>query len=476
MIFTSKFLRQTAINRRLLSPLRTRHPNRAVASHGQTLGEPEFSKRWMSSSNSGNGKDGDDKDDLSLIVSQFKNQIVHQLWTERAKAKKETSSKPLGGASTCPSLEKAGKTPCQSETKVEYPFSTQELLAESYKSPWNTMRIGKILEDLDALAGNIAFYHVRQESQKEGVEVVHPLIVTASVDRIKLKKESPTMPQDQVLSGRVTFVGTSSMEIRMHCTAAGEDEPWLESFVTFVTLDPETKKPMHITPLLPQNAQEQADFDLGAKKAAQKKERRKQQKLTATNVQQQAEALLKEARPVLLHMPSQAAQNSLLMNSTKMQNAMIAQPQVRNLHHRIFGGYLMRKAFELAFANAYVFGGARPVFREVDEISFAAPVDVGDLLVFNSRVVYTSSNHQEEDGEPYPLVHLEVETWVTVPEQADAKLSNQFYFTFAITGDSDGISQQSKTPTELRKIVPANIDEATRMAIRMEADRAQAAY
>ena len=151
-----------------------------------------------------------------------------------------------------------------------------------------------------------------------------------------------------------------------------------------------------------------------------------------------------------------------------------AQPQVRNLHHRIFGGYLMRKAFELAFANAYVFGEKRPVFREVDEISFAAPVDVGDLLVFNSRVVYTSSNQASpEAGESYPLVHLEVETWVTVPEQADAKLSNQFYFTFAIVGNEN---DESVAPPELRKIVPANIDEATRMALRMEADRVQAEY
>ena len=281
-----------------------------------------FSARAMSSSNNNGNKD-DDKDDASLIVSQFKNQIVHQLWTERAKAKKDGGSKPVGGTSAGPSNQAAGKTPCQSETKVEYPFSTQVLLAESYKSPWNTMRIGKILEDLDALAGNIAFYHVRQETAEEGKEMVHPLIVTASVDRIKLKKDSPKMPLDQVLSGRVTFVGTSSMEIRMHCTAVGEEEAWLECFVTFVTLDPSTKKPMHITPLLPQNAQEQADFDLGAKKAALKKERRKQHKLTATNVQQHAEALLKEARPVLLHMPSVAAQNSLLMSSTKMQNAMI---------------------------------------------------------------------------------------------------------------------------------------------------------
>ena len=315
-----------------------------------------------------------DDDDSPLIVSQFKNQIVHQLWTERHMAKKG-NAKNSKGLSQDPGK---GKTPSQSETKVEYPFTSNELLAESYRSPWNTMRIGRLLEDLDALAGNIAFYHVRQEGATE--HTVHPLIVTASVDRIQMRNDhSPTMPADQVLSGRVTFVGTSSMEIRMHCTSVGEEKEWLEAYVTYVTLDPETKKPMHITPLIPETPQEQADFDLGAKKAALKKKRRKQHQQVKEWVQQHAEILLQEARPLLLNMPSLAARDSIQMSATRMQNAMIAQPQVRNLHNRIFGGFLMRRAFELAFANAYVFGGARPIFKEVDEISFAAPVDVGTL-------------------------------------------------------------------------------------------------
>jgi acyl-coenzyme A thioesterase 9 len=337
------------------------------------------------------------------------------------------------------------------------------------------MRIGKLLEDLDALAGNIAFYHVRNEDNAAAL----PLIVTASVDRIRLKKTSPTMSSDQVLSGRVTYVGTSSMEIRMHCTTAGESDPWLEAFTTFVTLDPTNTKPIQITPLLPQTPQEQADYDAGAQRAAAKRQRRKAQK-GAHPIPPLATALMSQALPILLKMPSLAAGDSIQMSATAMQNALIAQPQVRNLHNRIFGGFLMRRAFELAFANAYVFGGARPVFREVDEISFAAPVDVGDLLVFNSRVLYTSSNTMEgvtsiehDSKETYPMVHLEVETWVTEPEQANAKLSNQFYFTFAIVGDGDGKSG-TQQQSALRRILPANMDEAIRMALRMEADRDQA--
>jgi len=309
-----------------------------------------WTRSMSRSSNSSSGQDTshdnnrNDKDDESpLIVSQFNNRIVHKLWTERAKAKKSPNKNapPLGGTKNCPStLLVAGKTPCQSETTVDFPFSSQELLAESYRSPWNTMRIGRLLEDLDALAGNIAFYHVRkqdntpssnrgndedeaQQQQQQQEEEVHPLIVTASIDRIKLRKDSPSIDLDQTLSGRVTYVGSSSMEIKMHCRVVGDKEPWLEAYFTFVTLDPETKKPMNITPLLPQNAQEQVDFDLGAKKAALKKQRRKEHKQTAAEVQEHAERLLQEAQPVLLHFHCSLAAKSLLMSATKMQNAMI---------------------------------------------------------------------------------------------------------------------------------------------------------
>lgn len=252
------------------------------------------------------------------------------------------------------------------------------------------MRFGKILEDLDALAGNIAFNHV------EGT----PLIVTAGVDRIRLKRR-PEIGSDQQLSGKVTWVGRSSMEIRMEINDDGGNE-WMEAYFTFVTLDPETKKPVSMPALIPETNEERAHYELGALKAQAKKLARKNklnlgQPLTEASLEldKQAAALLREAGP-LMNMPSLADPHSILMGSTKMQNAMIAQPQVstvlmkpscsvasrlsclycilifcfaivqlRNLHERIFGGFLMRRAFELAFANCYVFGGARPRFLEV---------------------------------------------------------------------------------------------------------------
>lgn len=212
------------------------------------------------------------------------------------------------------------------------------------------MRFGKILEDLDALAGNIAFNHV------DG----NPLIVTAGVDRIRIRQR-PVIGDDQYLSGKVTWVGSSSMEIRMKISTSQDgNNEWLEAYFTFVTLDPETKRAIKSCPLLPETNEERAHFELGAVKAQHKKQARKNRiqigrPLSEESLKIDARAAeLLEGAGQLLRMPSLADPNTILMDQTSQSNAMVAQPQARNLHDRIFGGFLMRRAFELAFATAYM--------------------------------------------------------------------------------------------------------------------------
>ncbi len=55
-------------------------------------------------------------------------------------------------------------------------FSQYRFLLETYRNPWGEMQFGKILEDLDALASNIAF-------DVKGNDIL-TLIVMARVDRI----------------------------------------------------------------------------------------------------------------------------------------------------------------------------------------------------------------------------------------------------------------------------------------------------
>jgi acyl-coenzyme A thioesterase 9 len=393
------------------------------------------------------------------FVSHLKNPIVHQLWTARGHAKEKARLGNNVVDLTTP------RVPSQSTTQISYPFSTDEFLKETYRNPWGQMRFGKILEDLDALAGNIAFAHVQDPNLN---------IVTASVDRIRLTS-APNLEGDQHLSGKVTYVGTSSMEIRMECTGSDGKE-WMEAYFTFVATDPETKRPLRIPPLQPETPLEHEFFQAGQRRAALRKQARKEANASGgmfgainPELQQTATELLKEAGP-LLNMPSLANPHSILVSHTKLQNAEIAQPQVRNLANQIFGGFLMRRACELAYSTAYVFGGALPIFYEVDQVSFSMPVNVGDLINIHSRVLYTTVKEElpdfddvfEKGQRNIPLVSVQVEAWIIDPVQASAQLSNQFFFTFALPAG-----------TNIRKVLPGNMEEARVMATRMAADQAQ---
>jgi acyl-coenzyme A thioesterase 9 len=94
---------------------------------------------------------------------------------------------------------------------VMYGFSSDPVLREQYRDPWNSIRIGMLLEDLDSLAGSIALKHCLDDDD----ELTRPpLLVTASVDRISIKKPL-LIDVDLKIGGAVAWVGRSSMEIRM---------------------------------------------------------------------------------------------------------------------------------------------------------------------------------------------------------------------------------------------------------------------
>ena len=105
---------------------------------------------------------------------------------------------------------------------------------------------------------------------------------------------------------------------------------------------------------------------------------------------------------------------------------------------------MVRRAFELAFSNAYLFCGSQPLMREVDQVTFLQPVDVGDLLRFESRVLYTSVSKSLK-----PVVHVGVTAWVTQPEHRSSKISNEFTFKF-----------EKRDGGTVKKVLPATLEEA----------------
>lgn len=72
------------------------------------------------------------------------------------------------------------KTKKIKEHVVLYDFENDKQLARDYATPWNTARIGRVLEDMDSLAGNVVFTHIDDNDPATRP----PNAVTASADNI----------------------------------------------------------------------------------------------------------------------------------------------------------------------------------------------------------------------------------------------------------------------------------------------------
>ncbi|WOL04452.1 hypothetical protein Cni_G13173 [Canna indica] len=400
---------------------------------------------------------------LSLWPGMYHSPVTNALWEARSSIFERLLDPSKDGP---PQSELLTRTPSQSRTSIIYYFSSDYILREQYRDPWNEVRIGKLLEDLDALAGTIAVKHCSDDDS-----TTRPLLlVTASVDKMVLKKPL-RVDTDLKIAGAVTWVGRSSIEIQIQVTQAHQDNSQsldavaLTANFTFVARDSKTGKSAPVNRLSPETEQEKLLFREGEERDKIRKRKRDEQKREFQNGGHSLHGDMKRLRELLAEgrvfcdMPALADRDSILIRNTGLENSLICQPQQRNLHGRIFGGFLMNLAFELAFSTAYAFVGQRPCFLEVDHVDFLKPVDVGDFLRLKSCVLYTQLENPKQ-----PLINIEVVAHVTRPELRTSEISNTFYFTFTVSREA------LNNGLKIRNVVPATEEEARRVLERMDAE------
>lgn len=87
---------------------------------------------------------------ISLWPGMYHSPVTNALW----EARRNMFENPTGDESQS---ELAAKPPSRSRTSILYKFSSDFVLREQYRNPWNEIRTGKLVEDLDALAGTVSF-------------------------------------------------------------------------------------------------------------------------------------------------------------------------------------------------------------------------------------------------------------------------------------------------------------------------------
>jgi acyl-coenzyme A thioesterase 9 len=139
-------------------------------------------------------------------------------------------------------------------------------------------------------------------------------------------------------------------------------------------------------------------------------------------------------------------ENAIYMEATKIQSVQIMQPQYRNRHSTIFGGYLLKSTFELAFTCASAVSHSRPKFIALDPSTFENPVPIGSVLYLTATVAYTdsplvSSGDSKASPEGTTRIQVRVDSKVRNIEHGETKPTGQFNYTFEVEKDVKIIPQ-----------------------------------
>ncbi|KAF5874881.1 putative acyl- thioester hydrolase protein [Botrytis fragariae] len=320
--------------------------------------------------------------------------------------------------------------------RVILPLASDPWLLDNYITASGHIRLGAIFMDLDALAGVISYKHT-------GDRV---MTVTAAVDRITLSRPLLEIC-DLELSGQVTFAtGRSSMEVSLQVckvpSVGQENQPrrkedvFMECAFTMVSLDPVTKKAVRIAGVRPEGEVEESWFERG-RKSYEKKKRELGRGLRSMEPDDEESDLIHRLWLKTLdyhdpNTPSLLPKTCTRMSNSTIQSVQIMQPQYRNRHNfMIFGGFLLKSTFELAFTCASAISHSRPIFLGLDPSTFENPVPVGSVLYGDAE---TETEAETGKGKK-TRVQIRVDTKVKNVEHGETKPTGQFNYTFEVEGE-----------------------------------------
>jgi acyl-coenzyme A thioesterase 9 len=268
-----------------------------------------------------------------------KTPITAQLWDMRIRSSTNDSAATRNAASIAKSID-------SSRLVIKYPFLTDFKLRDMYVDHTGQLLIGKIFEDLDAFAGNIAHSHCDDNDP-----ATHRLsLVTASVDKIVINNRLE-LKSDLYMAGHVAWVGKSSLDVRIVIESASvtprqhnNGAVLLTSFFKYVARDRSTGMAAPVNQLTGLAAEDQKLFE---QRQLLVENRKKQQAVSVSSDQSHIREImdLVDEGSAVEDMPTLCRSHCILMKQTQHENAFICQPQNVNTAGRVFGGFISTNLF-----------------------------------------------------------------------------------------------------------------------------------
>jgi acyl-coenzyme A thioesterase 9 len=128
---------------------------------------------------------------------------------------------------------------------------------------------------------------------------------------------------------------------------------------TFVARDAKSNLAVRIPQLLLHGEAQKSEWQMVQDRVALRKAQRAAAAHDVRDCFSSAASALLEQGRLLTELPGPSKGSAILSAATALENTFVTQPQTRNMSGRVFGGFLMKRAFELAFSTAYMFSGCR---------------------------------------------------------------------------------------------------------------------
>uniref|UniRef100_A0A7S0L8R4 HotDog ACOT-type domain-containing protein n=1 Tax=Coccolithus braarudii TaxID=221442 RepID=A0A7S0L8R4_9EUKA len=326
--------------------------------------------------------------------------------------------------------------------EITYPFASDPELRLLYQlGDGNTMRAGMFLEELDAFSADCALRHcesheaLSHEALPGSTSKRHLTVVTAAHDGLALEPGvGLSALADLRLRGGVVSVGRTSMEVQTDllrvirfCPRAGElhssDHEREEYIGSCFTVMVARELDHTASALVPRLAG--GESDAGEVEAAVARNARRRQ-LAVTALALQPPSV--EEVPVLHELwrrtrdgVSAEGVHVVPMQASEHRAVDIQQPVHRNNNGFMFGGYLMRRALEVAWLSAFRLCRQPPRFAGLDDVVFKKPVVVGSMLEYVARVAFVCPNGS---------IRVLVEAQQLDLCSGKTELTNQLHFVF----------------------------------------------
>ncbi|CAO1440679.1 unnamed protein product [Diamesa serratosioi] len=321
-----------------------------------------------------------------------------------------------------------GRSMQDSFTSAIIPLSTDIALRDKYIGFMGNMRLGRLMEDMDMFAVWVVHQHIMIPDLNPDIPLPYTF-VTILVDKIDFTDMLPKNDGDLRLTGHVSWVGKSSVEVVIWMEQRRGDvwRKLVRALFLMAARDPTNTRAAIVNPLVPRNEEETAILAGGE---SRKKRRQQIQRfdLLKTEPNVFESKLIHDLFIKSIDRSSKAFNKRVLpagsvwMEDADLSTIVFSHPEDRNAHNKIFGGFLMRHALELSWALAYNFSKRLPKLEHISDISFYHPVDVSSLINMQAHVLYTEVNYMQ----------IVVIAEVFDPVSGNQTTSNSFYYTYSI--------------------------------------------